>query len=118
MQGFFDQGSDNGGDALLYSQGRIKLYFHVFRRYKKLRKKPAFSRANLEKFNADVTVARSKSQRAAQGLDVTITPQDRALIAFDLEKQSTDDSAALVRQYNLLSQYLKDKFQVSLPTTD
>ena len=53
----------------------------------------------LEKFNADVTIARRKSQRMSGGSGEALTAMQEELLRFDREKQSTNDANALRRQY-------------------
>ena len=55
MQAFFDS-----KDRMLGSQGRVTLYFHVFRIYRNLGKKVPFTRQMLGQFNDEVTAARRK----------------------------------------------------------
>ena len=105
-------------DSLLGSQGRIKLYFHVFRLHEALGVGPTFLREMLELFNVEVEAARLKSQRMSRGSGESLTEQETDLNAFDRDKQSTDDGGALFRQYAIFKRYFSEKFGVDLPSPD
>ena len=113
MRSFFRR-----SDPLLASQGRITLYFHVFRLYDKEDRAPDLTRDMLERFNADVTNARLKSQRRSRGSDEPLAGFDEELIAFDREKQSPNDGGALTRQYELAKRYFGATFKVDLLEPD
>ena len=100
MRAFF--GARN---ALLRIVGRVKLYFHVFRLCTDSDIEMPMSVEMLERFNADVTLARQKSQRMSRGSTETLDALESDLVQFDLEKQSTDDGGALERQYGHLRSY-------------
>ena len=80
-----------------------------------LNMKIPFSLKMLEEFNADVTMARLKSQRRLDGADVTLSELENQLVWFDREKQSPNDKGAIERQYHYLAYYMKNKFDVLLP---
>ena len=101
-------------DPLLTSQGRVMLYFHMFRLCNKNMQSPMFTREMLDRFNLDVTQARLKSQRRARGSEEPLLGFDDDLIAFDGEKQSSNDGGALTRQYEILRRYFAAKFDVRL----
>ncbi len=102
-------------DPLLGSQGRITLYFHIFRICRKISAKLPFSRKQLERFNAEITSSRLKSQRMAGGSGEVLTEDEQNLINFDKEKQSPNDGTALERQYGNLRTYFQKRFDVGLP---
>ncbi len=108
-----------GSDSpLLYSMGRIALYFQIFRLCTNAGQNVPFSLHMLEKFNADVTLARRKSQRMSGGSGETLTPIQEELLRFDREKQSTNDANALRRQYGHFSHYMWEAFEVQLPKAE
>jgi hypothetical protein len=110
MSGFF-----TSKDRLLRGQGRIKLYFHVFRIHRQLGAAVPISREHLERFDADVTAARLKSQRMAAGSGEVLSAGEQVLVNFDREKQSSDDGGALERQYGYLREYFQKRFGIGLP---
>ena len=69
----------------------------------------------LERFNADVTLARHKSQRMSRGSEESLSHAEGDLVRFDQEKQSVNDGGALQRQYGYLRQYMADQYSVELP---
>ena len=103
------------GNDLLSSVSRNTLYFHLFRRCAALDIDIPCSLAMLEKFNADVTMARLKSQRRLDGADVELSQWENELVWFDREKQSPNDKGAIERQYTYLANYMSNKFDVRLP---
>jgi len=109
MKSFFDS-----KDYLLGSQGRVTLYFHIFRIYKNANHHVPFTRQMLGRFNDELTAARKKSQRAASGAQVSMTETEIVLIDFDREKQSLNDAGALKRQYDSISKYFSSVFKVNL----
>ena len=113
MREFFNQ-----GDSLLGSTGRITLYFHMFRLHMAQGITPSFPRQVLDRFNADVTAARLKSQRRAGGAEEPLSTEEGVLLAFDSEKQSINDGGALKRQYDLARGYFADQYEVDLPESD
>ena len=99
-------------NPLLISAGRNVLYFHIFRRCAELQLDVPFSLRYLERFNADVTVVRKKSQsRGTEGLE----GWESELLSFDLEKQSSNQKSAIERQYRYLGNYMRQKYQVEMP---
>jgi hypothetical protein len=113
MHGFFGR-----NDSLLGSQGRATLYFHLFRIHRRLGHAVPFTKQMLERFNEEVTAARKKSQRRSQGAQEELTPLERNLISFDLEKQSPNDAGAIRRQYVHMRNYFVSVFNVELPVPD
>jgi hypothetical protein len=109
MKGFFDS-----KDWLLVSQGRVTLYFHIFRIHQSANRPVPFTKQMLERFNDELTAARKKSQRAAAGAKEPITKLEQALILFDREKQSPNDAGALKRQYDHMGEYFSTVFKVHL----
>ncbi len=109
MQRFFIE-----QDRLLTGSGRTTLYFHIFRRHIQLRRKVPFTREMLEEFNELVTAARKKSQRRAEGSNEKMSGLEQSLVAFDREKQSSNDVGAIKRQYTGLREYFATK-GVNLP---
>ena len=114
MQQFFQKNRD----PLLTSQGRLILYFHVFRLYIALQEEVGFSRDQLAMFNRDVHAARQKSQRRASGANEVLTDQENDLVAFDREKQSYTQQAPLERQYAAFQRYFQNNFNAELPPAD
>ena len=109
MKGFFDS-----KDWLLVSQGRVTLYFHIFRIHQNAKRPVPFTKQMLEQFNDELTAARKKSQRVATGARETITELEELLILFDREKQSLNDAKAIKRQYDYMSKYFASVFKVRL----
>ena len=107
-------GTDN---HLLGSMGRVALYFQIFRMCTNSGMDIPISLSMLEQFNADVTLARQKSQRMARGSQEVLSDMQEELLRFDREKQSTNDAAALRRQYDHLRHYMSVTFGVDLPET-
>lgn len=105
-------GRDN---PLLGSVGRVTLYFHLFRLCSAKGEKLPVSLPMLEKFNADVTSARHKSQRMSRGSGESLDDVENDLVRFDQEKQSVNDGGALERQYGCLRKYMADQYSVGLP---
>ena len=105
-------------NPLLTSIGRVALYFHLFRLCSNANRSIPVSLRMLEKFNADVTIARRKSQRMAGGSGERLTPMQEELLRFDREKQSTNDANALRRQYESLRHYMLREFQIEIPQSD
>ena len=103
------------GNALLSSVSRNTLYFHIFRRCGTLNIDIPFSLQMLEEFNAEVTMARLKSQRRLDGADETLSDLENQLVWFDREKQSPNDKGAIERQYHYLANYMRHRFGVVLP---
>lgn len=101
--------------ALLGSVGRMTLYFHVFRLCIRAGVQNPMSLRMLEKFNADVTAARRKSQRMSQGSGEEFEGFEYRLVLFDQDKQSVNDGGALRRQYGHLRDYMNEEFGVALP---
>ena len=105
-------GSNN---PLLRSVGRVTLYFHIFRLCTKTSTALPLSLSMLEKFNADVTSARHKSQRMSGGSGEVLDGVESDLVQFDREKQSPNDGTALERQYGYLRSYMENHYQIDLP---
>ena len=105
-------------NALLGSVGRNTLYFHAFRICAAVDEDVPFSLPMLERFNADVTMARVKSQRMARGATEQWASWEEGLVGFDREKQSPNDSGAIERQYRYLANYMRREFGVQLPVPD
>lgn len=103
-------------NPLLQSVGRTILYFHIFRLCSKAGQTVPLSVSMLEKFNADVTLARHKSQRMSMGSQETLTDEENDLVRFDQEKQSLNDGGPLERQYEYLRKYLTDHYSADLPS--
>ena len=102
-------------NPLLNSMGRIALYFQMFRLCSNSNLDIPISLHMLEKFNADVTIARRKSQRMSGGSGEALTAMQEDLLRFDREKQSTNDANALRRQYGHLCYYMSETFKIQLP---
>lgn len=102
-------------NPLLGSVGRMTLYFHVFRLCDEGRIPMPITLNMLEKFNADVTSARQKSQRMSRGSGESLDPVESELVRFDQEKQSVNDGGAIERQYGYLKSYMYNQFGASLP---
>ena len=102
-------------NPMLRSVGRTTLYFHVFRLCDEAQTSMPFSLSMLEKFNADVTSARQKSQRMSRGSSENLDDVEDKLVRFDQEKQSVNDGGALERQYVYLKSYMESQFGASLP---
>ena len=101
---------------LLGSSGRMVLYFQLFRLFQESAIPIPFTLNMLEKFNADVTSSRRKSQRMSRGSGESFQGLDDLLVRFDQEKQSTNQGSALKRQYDHLRRYLIEEFSCGLPT--
>lgn len=108
-------GSNN---PLLRSVGRATLYFHIFRLCTNTSTALPISLSKLEKFNADVTSARHKSQRMSRGSGEVLDSVESDLVQFDREKQSPNDGTALERQYGYLRSYMDNQYQIDLPELD
>jgi hypothetical protein len=103
-------------DPLLSSQGRIVLYFHLFRIHRDLGMPVQADREMLEQFNEAVTIARRKSYRRGVGSQEELSSLEQdVLVPFDKEKQSLNDAAAIERQYRYLADYFLETFDVTLP---
>ena len=102
-------------NPLLRSVGRITLYFQVFRLWDDAKAPIPMTLGMLEKFNADVTAARQKSQRMSRGSGEGLNNVEDELGLFDREKQSVNDSSAIERQYGYLKSYMESQFGASLP---
>jgi hypothetical protein len=114
MKSFFES-----KDPLLGSQGRIILYFHIFRICQQHNQKLPFTRQMLAQFNDELVAARKKSQRLATGATKeSMTHLEEILVFFDREKQSPNDAGAIKRQYDYMSEYLAAAFKVKLPSYD
>ena len=112
----FFKGADQ---SLLSSQGRIILYFHLFRLYTTQRERPRFDSTDIVRFKVDVDMARKKSQRLAEGQpEGDLSAKEHDLLAFDREKQSPNDGGALKRQYTLIKRYFEQEFARILPEPD
>ncbi|MGB5925513.1 MAG: DUF262 domain-containing protein [Dehalococcoidia bacterium] len=112
MNEFFDH-----KDPLLASQGRMTLYFHIFRICQESSIPVPFTKQTLEQFNDELTAARKKSQRLAAGTTKEPLSQlEQILVYFDREKQSPNDAGAIKRQYDYMSEYFQSVFKVSLPS--
>ena len=105
-------------DTLLDSQGRMVLYFHIFRIHRKAGTALVMTREMLEQFNEGVVAARRKSQRRSRGSAEVLTPLEMVLVQFDQEKQSTNDASALTRQYVYMAEYCESVFHIRLPAPD
>ena len=105
-------------NPLLGSVGRVTLYFHIFRLFSAKGTELPFSLSMLEKFNADVTSARHKSQRMSRGSGENLDGVESDLVRFDQEKQSVNDGGALQRQYGYLRRYMAGQFSTELPVLD
>ena len=105
--------------SLLSSQGRIILYFHLFRLYTTQGEHPRFDSTDIVRFKVDVDMARKKSQRLAEGQpEGDLSAKEHDLLAFDREKQSPNDGGALKRQYTLIKRYFEQEFARILPEPD
>lgn len=113
MKGFFDS-----NDWLLVSQGRVTLYFHIFRIHQNANRPVPFTKQMLGQFNDEVTAARKKSQRRATGSAEELSALEQTLVAFDVEKQSPNDAGAITRQYNHFRSYFASVFNVNLLEPD
>lgn len=102
-------------DSLLSSSGRVALYFHLFRKYQRLRLPVPLTREILEEFNDAVASARKKSQRMAQGSREQLTDDEQILVRFDREKQTPNDVGAIERQFSDMRKYFSRKFHITLP---
>ena len=102
-------------NPLLRSVGRTTLYFHVFRLCDEGQRPIPIALNMLEKFNADVTLARQKSQRMSRGAGESLDGVETELVRFDQEKQSVNDGGAIERQYGYLKSYMDSQFGASLP---
>ena len=100
---------------LLRSTGRITLYFHLFRLCTSQITSVPICLFMLERFNADVTTARRKSQRMSRGSGESLDSLEDVLVRFDQEKQSLNDGTALVRQYNYMKRFMAHVFNCELP---
>ena len=96
---------------LLRSVGRTTLYFHLFRLCDKAHSPIPMTLHMLEKFNADVTAARQKSQRMSRGSAESLDDTETELVRFDQEKQSVNDAGAIERQYGYLKSYMESQFR-------
>ena len=105
------------GDPLLGSQGRVTLYFHVFRIWHRTGQ-IQLTREMLARFSDDVTAARKKSQRRALGSNDVLTDLEQSLVSFDREKQSANDAGAVKRQYKHMREYFGTVFNVEVPEPD
>ena len=102
-------------NPLLYSMGRIALYFQIFRLCTNASQQVPLSLSMLEQFNGDVAIARQKSQRMSGGSGEALSSMQEELLRFDREKQSTNDANALRRQYEHLRYYMSETFKIQLP---
>ena len=102
-------------NPLLRGVGRITLYFHVFRLCDEAQTSIPMALGMLERFNADVTGARQKSQRMSRGSAEILDDVENELVRFDQEKQSVNDGGAIERQYGYLKSYMASQFCLSLP---
>lgn len=102
-------------NPLLGSVGRVTLYFHMFRLCSAQGIELPMDLKMLEKFNADVTLARHKSQRMSRGSGESLSDVESDLVRFDQEKQSVNDGGALRRQYGYLHKYMAGQYSVELP---
>lgn len=105
-------------DPLLNSQGRITLYFHLFREWANAGSEVPFDREMLARFNDEVTAARKKSQRVSLGSREEIMDLESKLVYFDREKQSPNDAGALRRQLDVMAEYFAAVFGVTLRWTE
>ena len=103
---------------LLGSVGRMTLYFHIFRLCTSAGVQMPMSLHMLERFNADVTAARRKSQRMSRGSGEDFDGLEYKLVLFDQDKQSVNDGSALRRQYGHLQDYMLNQYQVTLPESE
>lgn len=103
---------------LLGSVGRMTLYFHIFRLCNRAGLQMPMSLHMLERFNADVTAARRKSQRMSQGSGEDFEGLEHQLVLFDQDKQSVNDGSALRRQYGHLRDYMVQKYRITLPESE
>ena len=101
-------------NPLLGSVGRTTLYFHIFRVCDAQDIEIPIDIKLLQRFNAEVTAARQKSQRMSRGSRESLDSSEDELLAFDREKQSPNDRGAIERQYELLRRYLQ-RNDVELP---
>ena len=109
MCSFFKQ-----SDPLLHQVGRATLYFHVFRIHYNSGQDVQFKRPMLEQFNDEITAARHRATRRADGHDEPITARDNYLREFDRYRQSINDATALREQYGHLERYLLETFDVQI----
>ena len=106
------------GDPLLGSQGRITLYFHMFRLLQANDWEVSYSRNELSHFKVQIDYARRKSQRMANGSGESLSSTETLLLDFDREKQSINDGGALRRQYGLMRQYFRSAWEIDFPDPD
>lgn len=105
-------------DWLLTSQGKITLYFHIFRICHQANQEVPFTRQMLAQFDEELTVTRKKSQRLALGAKESLTELEQTLMLFDSEKQSLNNGTALKRRYEYMAIYFTSTFEVRLPNLD
>lgn len=110
MHEFFHQ-----NDYLLTSQGRITLYFHIFRICHKTKREIPFSRNMLAQFEEELIAARKKSYRLATGVFEKLTILEEILIRFDSDKQNLNNSEAMKRRYNNIKDYFSLADGIKLP---
>lgn len=103
---------------LLRSVGRVILYFHIFRICTNAGIQLPITVPMLESFNANVTLARRKSQRMSGGSGESLSDLESGLVQFDQEKQSSNDGGALERQYEHLRSYMDVEYGIRLPSVD
>jgi hypothetical protein len=110
MHTFFNQ-----SDWLLTSQGKITLYYHVFRICNQIKQEIPFSRNMLAQFEDELVSARKKSYRRTLGSPESLSEMEQILMRFDSEKQSLNDAGAMSRRYGYLNDFFKLVFNVELP---
>jgi len=108
----------NPQDWLLTSQGRITLYFHVFRICNRTNQRIPFTRQMLDQFDEELIAARKKSYRRELGEQETFSVLEQILILFDSDKQSLNNREAIKRRYGNINDYLALAFGVHLPNLD
>ena len=113
MNRFFDK-----IDPLLRRVGRTTLYFHLFRIHEKAGQDIGFTRSMLVQFDEEVTAARRKADRRAEGFEEPMSSRDLYLREFDRHKQSVNDAGALRQQYGYLRRYLAEECDVEIPEAD
>jgi len=102
-------------DWLLASQGKITLYFHIFRICFQMKQSVPFTRNMLTQFDEQLVVARMKAYRRSLDLEEPMSEIERILILFDSDKQSLNNAGAMSRRYDNLNNYLSLAFNVRLP---
>ena len=104
--------------ALLTSSGRTTLYYHVSRICTHRGIRMPVELTMIERFNADLTLARKKSQRMSFGSEEGLSEMEEELMLFDREKQSMNDANGVKRQYTIFRSYMRTTFGIDLPVDE